>query len=40
MEFEFRNNTIIFERELSYLDKLVLKFTKKLEVEDKVKLIE
>jgi predicted nucleotidyltransferase len=31
MEFEFKENTIKFERELSYLDKLVIKFTKILE---------
>jgi len=31
MEFEFKNNTIKFERELSNLDKLVIIFTKILE---------
>lgn len=31
MEFEFKNNEILFERELSYLDKFVIKFVEMLD---------
>ncbi|MBU2100310.1 nucleotidyltransferase [Candidatus Micrarchaeota archaeon] len=34
MEFEFKGNTIKFQRELSNLDKLVIKFTKILEKQE------